>query len=186
MTDFCGVVFASPHQAAQDQQVTLLQRQLSAQVKLEEKIRLELSEKLGMIESESRRTADLEKQVHSKTIGAKKDAATVTKLEEELAKSKRDAEKAEKALAKMKSAVSSAAASGTATIDPELQEERDKLYVSLVSLDQSFRRGSVTDRSARCPSQSILRCSTCSNALRTHCITKCMHSESFTNHLVGF
>lgn len=85
----------------------------------------------GMLESESSRTADLEKILASKAVDGNRDRAALARAEEELARARRETDKAEKALAKMKTAATSAAATGTATVDPELREERDKLYVGL-------------------------------------------------------
>lgn len=82
-----------------------------------------------MLESESSRTADLEMILASKAVDGDRDRAALARAEEELSRTRREAEKAEKALVKLKAATNSAAATGTVAADPELQEERDKLYV---------------------------------------------------------
>lgn len=116
-------------QAEQEKKVTLLQQQLQQQQSRADDLQRQSMEAKGRLDGESARAADLEKVVASKAVSGDKDRAALMRAEEELARARRDAEKAEKALAKMKAAVSSAAASGTATVDPELREERDKLYV---------------------------------------------------------
>jgi hypothetical protein len=103
--------------------VTQLHKKLQLQQDRADDLQRQYMETKGMLESESSRTTDLEKILASKAVDGD-----------------REAEKAEKALAKLKAATNSAAASGTTVVDPELQEERDKLYVSPV-LRQLFRSG---------------------------------------------
>jgi hypothetical protein len=120
--------------------VTQLHKKLQLQQDRADDLQRQYMETKGMLESESSRTTDLEKILASKAVDGDRDRAALARAEEELSRTRREAEKAEKALAKLKAATNSAAASGTTAVDPELQEERDKLYVSPV-LRQLFRSG---------------------------------------------
>jgi septal ring factor EnvC (AmiA/AmiB activator) len=120
--------------------VTQLHKKLQLQQDRADDLQRQYMETKGMLESESSRTTDLEKILASKAVDGDRDRAALARAEEELSRTRREAEKAEKALAKLKAATNSAAASGTTVVDPELQEERDKLYVSPV-LRQLFRSG---------------------------------------------
>ncbi|CDZ98285.1 E3 ubiquitin ligase involved in syntaxin degradation [Phaffia rhodozyma] len=138
--------------ASREKEATMLRTNVKAFQERVNKLQGEVAESKALLESEKGRSAELNKALTTRITIAEKERASHMSTGEELARLKREIERKEAALEKSEKALGKAkSVVSSGGLDSSLQEERNNLY-------------------------SILRCSTCQLRMRSHCLTKCMHT----------